>query len=285
MHCILLLNCACFYACIFVFCMVNPKLHPPWSALRLLRAAVSPSGSEYLVLELGGLLNSTQLGNTSLYLSFFSDSVFVVPTLLAAPAAFGDVVSAVGWTRDVYIYRVLLTEGGTMLLMQIHRYTLMGVSSTGNYRLCVKLEWLDWPSVKSCRLTSTSEATSTCHPVSIDRVMDSSMQYRVVRSDHSQAVEIQKLYVPLSGTSAAADGGRVGESCRSGVATCTFCSASQAFHGRLLLASASPMNSTNLANGNISRIAGAVELDVLSNGTKVSTTGSTYPTSTRRSAG
>jgi hypothetical protein len=98
----------------------------PWSALRLLRAAVSPSGSEYLELELGGLLNSTwQLGNISLYLSFFSDSVFVVPTLLAAPAAFGDVVSAVGWTRDVYIYRVLLTEGGTMLLVQIHRYTLM----------------------------------------------------------------------------------------------------------------------------------------------------------------
>ena len=125
MHFLLILNCACFYACIFVFCMVNPKLHPPWSALRLLRAAVSPSGSEYLVFELGGLLNSTQLGNTSLYLSFFSDSVFVVPTLLAAPAAFGDVVSAVGWTRDVYIYRVLLTEGGTMLLMQIHRYTLM----------------------------------------------------------------------------------------------------------------------------------------------------------------
>ena len=114
--------------------------------------------------------------------------------------------------------------------------------------------------------------------------MDSSMQYRVVRSDHSQAVAIQKLYVPLSGT-AAADGGRVAESCGGGVATCTFCSASQAFHGRLLLASASPMNSTNLANGNISRIAGAVELDVLSNGTKVSTTGSTYPTSTRRSAG
>lgn len=98
----------------------------PWSALQLIRAAVSPSGSEYLELELGGLLNSTwQPGNTSLYLSFFSDSVFVVPTLLAAPAAFGDVVSAVGWTRDVYIYRVLLTEGGTMLLMQINWYTLM----------------------------------------------------------------------------------------------------------------------------------------------------------------
>jgi len=31
------------------------------------------------------------------------------------------------------------------------------------------------------------------------------------------------------------------------------------------------MNSTNLANGNISRIADSVELDVLSNGTKVST--------------
>jgi hypothetical protein len=90
----------------------------PWSALRLLRAAVSPSGSECLELELGGPLNSTwQLGNTSLYLSFFSDSVFVVPTLLAAPTTFGDVVSAVGWTRDVFIYRVLLTEGGTMLLM------------------------------------------------------------------------------------------------------------------------------------------------------------------------
>ena len=115
--------------------------------------------------------------------------------------------------------------------------------------------------------------------------MDSSMQYRVVRNDYSQAVEIQKLYVPLRGSSAAADGGRVAESCGDGVATCTFCSASQAFHGRLLLASAPPMNSTNLANGNISRIAGAVELDVLSNGTKVSTRGSTYPTSTRRSVG
>ena len=109
--------------------------------------------------------------------------------------------------------------------------------------------------------------------------MDSSMQYRVVRSDHSQAVEIQKLYVPLSGTSAAADGGRVAESCGDGVATYTFCSASQAFHGRLLLASAPPMNSTNLANRNICRIADAVELDVLSNGTKVSTRGSTYPIS------
>jgi len=109
--------------------------------------------------------------------------------------------------------------------------------------------------------------------------MDSPMQYRVVRSDHSQAVEIQKLYVPLSGTSAAADGGRVAESCGGGAATCTFCSASQAFRGRLLLASAPPMNSTNLANGNISRITGAVELDVLSNGTKVSTKGSTYPIS------
>lgn len=116
----LLLKCVCLYACIFVCCMVAPKSHPPWSALRLLRATASPSGSEeYLELELGGLLNSTwQLNNTSLYLSVFSDSVFVVPTLLAAPAAFiEDEVSPVGWTtRDVYIYRVLLTERGTDLM-------------------------------------------------------------------------------------------------------------------------------------------------------------------------
>jgi hypothetical protein len=114
--------------------------------------------------------------------------------------------------------------------------------------------------------------------------MDSSKQYRVVRSDHSQAAEIQKLHVPLSGTSpvAVADEGRVAESCEGGVAACTFCSSSQAFHGRLLLASTPPMNSTNLANDNSSLIAGAVELNVLSNGTKVSTTGSKYPISTHQ---
>lgn len=80
---------------------------------------MSPSDSKYLELELGnGVLNSTwkQLGNTSLYLSVFSDSVFVVPTLLSSPAAFGDELSTVGWAREVYIYRVLLTEGGTNLI-------------------------------------------------------------------------------------------------------------------------------------------------------------------------
>lgn len=155
--------------------------------------------------------------------------------------------------------------------------------------MCVKLEWLDWPSVKSCRLTSTPEATSTCHPVSIDRealVVDSSMQYRLLRDDHNQAAVIQKLYVPLSDTSTASAAHEVGvaESCGVGVATCTLCSASQAFHGQLLLASAPPMNrnSTDLANGNISLSVGAVELDVLSNGTKASTTGSSHPISAHR---
>lgn len=302
MHFPLLLKCACFYACIFVCCMVSPKSHPPWSALRLLRIAVSPSGSKYLELELGNgsvMNNSTwkQLGNTSLYLSVFSNSVFVVPTLLSSPAAFGDEVTTVGWAREVYIYRVLLTEGGTNLisLVQMSGYTLIdGISSEGSYRLCVKLEWLDWPSVKSCRLTSTPEATSTCHPVSIDQEaleVDSAMQYKLVRDDHSQAAVIQKLYVPLSDTSTASAAHEVGvaESCEGGVATCTFCSASQAFHGQLLLASASPMNrnSTDLANGNISLRVSAVELDVLGNGTKASTTGSLslHTNSTRRSIG
>jgi len=104
-----------------------------------------------------------------------------------------------------------------------------------------------------------------------------SSQYRVVRDNHSQAVVIQKLDLSLDRNSTAntrfvaavVDEGGVSKGCGD-IATYTFCSATQAFHGRLLLGN---IKAKHDANSNISRSTSTVELEVLSNGTKVSTTG------------
>ena len=124
MHLLPLLNCACIYvSIIYVCCDLELNTRPPWSQLEVLRISVSqkqqqqrredefaPSEHRYveLQLQLNAKNSSQQLGSTSFYLSAFSDSAFVVPSLLVPPKAIED--SLVGVDGDVY--RVLLAEGG-----------------------------------------------------------------------------------------------------------------------------------------------------------------------------
>ena len=145
------------------------------------------------------------------------------------------------------------------------------MSYVGSYKLCVQLEWLDWPAVKTCRLTSTQEATSTCHPVSIgpSALTRDSYQYKVVRDNLSHAFMIQnQLHTGVITSAGLVPFGKRRSS------DSRFCSVSQAFHGQLLLGSTRPpVDNSNSAGDSVSIIPRSVELDVLSNGSKVSTTG------------